>query len=404
MKENVSALIILSVIMVSGFNTGANAGLIASRTRVTEISLSSEINPGRADNIGKFSTFADLQSVALSPSPNGESKIGWVDTGGKIHVTPLTSRDERKGADLIIGTGRFYDLVAHDDGFAVLVMEENRMYIEKYTNDGDRLFRSELTDGDDRVDDWHSGKLAYDGMHYAAYFAIHGTAGWTEGHEGDKLKYVDGLGNIEPGGWEWGCSHSMDVRLFFNGALDMPLCISDCYPGKGVYLKNHYLISAADGNCAGSTNARFGEAVTAAGSGMLIYLSIEERTHWDVILASFESSPPFSVKAEKALTATADQNEINPKIILFDSGEILASWEVSGGDNRTFRFFDAEGNALADAESLNVHAGPVNDMKVFPNGDIGWAWVWGTTDRLKVVRIQMKTGGGLLPALHLLLE
>ena len=404
MKKNVSALLILSVIWVSGFNTGAHAGLIASRTRVTEISVSSEIDPGRGDNLGSFSTFADLQSIALSPSANGESKVGWVDTGGNIHVTPLTSRDERKGADLIIGTGRFYDLVAHDDGFAVLVMEANRMYIERYTNGGTRLFRTELTDADDRVDGWHCGKLAYDGTHYAAYFAIHGTAGLTEGHEGDKLKYVDGLGNIESGGWEWGCSHSMDVRLFFNGALDMPFCISDCYPGKGVYVKNQYLISAADGNCAGITNARFGEAVTAAGYGVLIYLSIEGRTHWDVIFDSFETSSPFSVNAEKALTATADQNEINPKIVPFDSGEILVSWEVSGGDSRTFRFFDADGNALADAESLNVHAGPVNDMKVFPNGDIGWAWAWGSMDRLKVVRIKVKAGGGLIPALHLLLE
>jgi len=398
MRKNISALIILSVIWVPIFNTGANAGPIASRTRVTEVSVNSQIDPGRADNIDSFTTFADLQSIVLSPSPNGESMIGWVDTVGNIHVTPLNYSDERKGADLIIGTGRFYDLVAHDDGFAVLVMEENRMYIEHYMNGGSRLFRTELTDADDRVDDWHCGKLAYDGKHYTAYFAIHGTAGWTEGHEGDKLKYVDDLGNIQPGGWEWGCSHSMDVRLFSNGTLDMPLCISDCYPGKGVYLNNQYLISAADGNCAGITNARFGEAVTAAGYGVLVYLSIEGRTRWDVIFASFETSSPFSVKAEKALTATADHNEINPKVVPFDSREILASWEVSGGNGRTFQFIDAEGNALADAELLNVHAGPVNDMKVFPNGDIGWAWLWGTTDRLKVVRIQMKAGGGLLRA------
>jgi hypothetical protein len=404
MRKNISALIILSLIWVSGFNTDANAGPIASRTRVTEISLNADIDPGRADNIGLFSTFADLKSIALSPSPNGESKVGWVDTGGNIHVTPLLSSDERKGADLIVGTGRLYDLVAHDDGFAMLVMQENRMYIERYTNGGSRLFRKELTDADDRVDDWHCGKLAYDGTRYAAYFAIHGTAGWTEGHEGDKLKYVDDVGDIEPGGWEWGCSHSMDVRLFFNGTLDMPFCISDCYPGKGVYLNNQYLISTADGDCAGITNARFGQAVTAAGHGVLVYLSIEDRTHWGVIFASFETAPPFSVIAEKTLTATTDQNEINPKIVPFDSGEILASWEVSGGNSRTFRLFDAEGNALADAESLDVHAGPVNDMKVFPNGDIGWAWVWGATDRLKVVRIQMSAGGGLLPALHLLLE
>ena len=55
----------------------------------------------------------------------------------------------------------------------------------------------------------------------------------------------------------------------------MPSGVSDCYPGKGIYLKNNYKISEIDGDCVGSVNARFGEAVMAGEHGGLVYLTID---------------------------------------------------------------------------------------------------------------------------------
>jgi len=92
------------------------------------------------------------------------------------------------------------------------------MYIEKYTNGGSRFFRNELTDADDRVGDWHCGKLAYDCTHYAAYFAIHGTAGWTEGSEGDSLKYVDGWGIEDYRSFKSGKVSNESRQRFAHGA------------------------------------------------------------------------------------------------------------------------------------------------------------------------------------------
>jgi len=66
----------------------------------------------------------------------------------------------------------------------------------------------------------------------------------------------------------------------------MPVCISDCFPGKGLYLKNHFLIAESDGDCAGITNARFGQAAYFNGHLALIFLAIDGRTNWDVIFAS----------------------------------------------------------------------------------------------------------------------
>ena len=55
---------------------------------------------------------------------------------------------------------------------------------------------------------------------------------------------------------------------------------------------------------------------------------------------------------------------------------------------RTFQFVDLDGNPQGPPEMVDVHAGPVNDFKIYPNGDIGWAYAWDDITQLKIVRIQ----------------
>jgi hypothetical protein len=321
----------------------------------------------------------------LSPLPNGESKVGWQDVNGKIHVTPLRSDNTRKGDDIVIDGDLIYDLVAHDDGVALLLLHNMRMYIIKLSNYGEEIFKTELTDNDDRTEPWHRGKLAWDGEKYAAYFAIHATAGWAEGHDGDKLKYIDRDGQILTGGWEWGCSHSMDVRILFVENTDMPICISDCYPGPGIYLKNRYHLSSVYGNCAGRTDARFGQVVEFGDWMAMVYLSIDGRDNWDVLFNAFSTDFDYSVKTEKALTNTGD-DETNPKIIPYGSESLLVSWERGG--SRVFSHVDIDGNQLGPEEVVNVKAGPIDDFKLYENLDIGWAFAWGDMNKLKIMRIR----------------
>jgi hypothetical protein len=360
-------------------------GGIEDRLSITEIDINPAISPGRSDNTGPFWTFADLRATVLSPLPNGESKVGWQDVNGKIHITPLKPDSTRKGDDILIDGDLLYDLVAHDDGVALLLLQSLRMYIIKLSNSGEEIFRTELTDNDDRTDPWHRGKLAWDGEKYAAYFAIHGTAGWTAGHEGDKLKYIDRDGQILSGGWEWGCSHSMDVRILFTEDTDMPVCISDCYPGLGIYLKNRYLLSSVYGDCAGATDARFGQMAEFGGWMAMVYLSIDGRDNWDVVFNSFSAVFNYNVKADKALTDTV-VDETNPKIIPYGPESLLVSWERGG--SRVFIPVDIEGNQLGQEEVINVKAGPIDDFKLYENLDIGWAFAWGDMNKLKIMRIR----------------
>jgi len=380
----------------------AGAETLAKRLRVTEVPVTATIDTGRADNIGPFWTFEDLRAVALSPSPNGEAKVAWQDTTGAIHVTPLTAADTRKAPDLVIGTGRLYDLVAHDDGFAVLLAQSTRMYLERYNAAGTRLFRTELTDADDRVDGMHAGKLAWSGSRFAAYFGIHGTSGFSAGHEGDKLKFVDANGAIVSGGWEWGCSHSLDVRLLYDGGEALPMCVSDCYPGLGFYLKNAYLLAAVDGDCAGTTLGRFGQFARVGARLALVYMTIDGRSSWDVAFVAVDRAAPHTVRSQQIL-ASGSGNEINAKVAAYGPDRLLASWEAPGVQ-RTFVELDGNGAALAPAEQLNVKAGPVDDQRTLANGDILWAYAWNTATSLKIVRIAYRKPQALRPIMMLLEE
>lgn len=162
-------------------------GIIEKNLRITEVDISSIINTGIADNTGPFWSWSDLRTTCLSPSPNGESKVGWHGTAGNIHITLLNAGDMRKADDIVISRGRMYDLVSHNDGFAILILENDRMYIERYDHSGTRQFQTELNDSDDETHGWHGGELSWDGTRYAAYFnghlalislAIDGRTGW----------------------------------------------------------------------------------------------------------------------------------------------------------------------------------------------------------------------------------
>jgi hypothetical protein len=54
------------------------------------------------------------------------------------------------------------------------------------------------------------GDLTWNGTLYGAYFVVHGASGWTEGHYGDSIVYVNADGSRRPKdkyGNTWGCSH-----------------------------------------------------------------------------------------------------------------------------------------------------------------------------------------------------
>src|SRR6185503_1768574 len=86
------------------------------------------------------------------------------------------------------------------------------------------------------------GRLAWSGTQYAAYFGQTGNHGSAGNHQGDQYRLVSPAGAVS-GGWDWGCSHSLDERLVHNGTAWAPVCGSDTYPGAGIWFNNRGKIS-----------------------------------------------------------------------------------------------------------------------------------------------------------------
>ena len=193
-------------------------GDLAERVSITMLSVDAMPEPSpQDDTLGGWWTMGEIPTVITALEPDDEMRVAWRDAQGLVHVTSLDAQAESKGADVTIAAQWLRGLVAHDDGSAMLLARGTEsclsMDLVRLDDAGGEVFATTLTDEDDCHSDTHMGRLVWDGSAYAAYFGIHGTAGFSMGHEGDKLKMIDGGGAIVDGGWEWGCSHSMDVQL-----------------------------------------------------------------------------------------------------------------------------------------------------------------------------------------------
>jgi hypothetical protein len=352
---------------------GVPCGELGERVTVTPIDVTAtpQASP-HDDTLGGWWTMGDIPPVITALEPDDEIRIAWRDDAGLVHVTPIDATGVPKGADATVAAAWLRGLVAHDDGAALLLARGECMAMDLVRLDdaGAEVFATTLTDEDDCHSSTHMGRLAWDGSVYAAYFGIHGTAGFSMGHEGDKLKMIDESGAIVDGGWEWGCSHSMDVQLASVGGQWVPLCISDCYPGQGIYVGNAAEISIETGNCAGETNARFGGMTELGGTMWLAYASLEGRAAFDVAIASF--SPAGEVGSPKAWLTETPGDEANVKLARYGTGAMLASW--SAGGMHVLQLLDSAGAPQGDPVSVDIDVGPLDDVHTTSTGDVVWAF------------------------------
>ena len=195
-----------SAVVVSSSTPLAKRGQLAKRLQTFSVDVTADIDPGVGrDNPSSFWDGKELRPVIYAPQPNGGAKIGWTDTEGTVHITPLDRRMRRCGVDMLLEGVLLRDLVAHNDGSAILTLQEGGMHLTRIRNQ-ETIFKTRLISNSSREIHW--GSLAWNGHTYGAYFALHGG-----GHEGDSLRFVDSDGKILKGGWNWGVSHSIDMRL-----------------------------------------------------------------------------------------------------------------------------------------------------------------------------------------------
>jgi hypothetical protein len=335
--------------------------------------------------------------IYLAPLADGGAKVAWADSAGSVHVTTLDAQDQRVGPDATLTGDEVRGLVAHDDGgTALLVVKGVVLSLVRLDATGVQTFRKDLigllpqtTVGSKWVDDWgHEARLDWVGRQYVVYSGHTQFFGSNGKHQGDLLWLFDGDGNrveVRGTGWDWGCSHSLDLRLAHNTTRIGPVCLSDAYPKPGFHFNHSEAMIRAEpsGNGQGGSDARLGGWVALRDGFLMSFASPEGRASTDVGLIKVGNDA--KIGPPHWLTDTAAVTEDGPHLARIGRDEYLASWTADA--RHLLAVVDEAGTLLDGPAETTARVAPRDDFQTLPDGDVAWAAAWDNLSQLKVVRV-----------------
>jgi hypothetical protein len=230
--------------------------------RVTEIDVGMPVIDGR--NEGDTAP----TPMILAPMPSGGTRLAWLSSYTRngtsalprLHVAELDCEDRLVGAPFSFEAYDFSDIAADENGGVLLLTRDSEgsgdqncgdvndlcgvppdrpgcyeMYMVRFDNAGREVWSTKLTTGSAETPPYtsggawnyfiwwyqHHGRLAFDGMNYAAYFCTGITVqngSCVDIHEGDRMQVVGPGGAIVPGrgSFDGGCSHSWNTRIVWD--------------------------------------------------------------------------------------------------------------------------------------------------------------------------------------------
>lgn len=338
------------------------------------------VRPGRFD----FFTGQPILAAAIDDS---RSAIAWPSSDGTIRVTLLDGVGMRAGEDFVFDGQSLHGFAVNPFGSAaVLVRRDRAMTIVGFDLDGGLRFENDIVSsaeggavGSKWIDDWtHEGRLVWTGLGYTAYFGH--TQKWSDGnHQGDLLWHFDHNGqkisraDEEQPEWNWGCSHSLDVRLAYNASADVicPVCLSDCYPKKAI-LHTHttQVSSEPSGDCSGGSDARLGGLVVTDRGFALTYASKVGRASRDIALTTI--STDGTVGRPVWLTNTPGVDESSAHLARYGDEHFLAGWKDDSG--LVLAVIDHSGAIIDGPTSVEVDIERRDDFISLPNGGVTWGF------------------------------
>jgi hypothetical protein len=374
-------------------------GELGERVTVTEIDVGPDTIQARRDP----RTRATPMPVMLAVGSGSRMAAAWSDTAGDVHVTPLDTSG-RAGPDLTVPGVSVRGLVVHTDGYALLVVRGDEMHLVRVNDSGAVRWEKKLVGGVSQtvtgnkwVDSWgHQSRLVFADGEYAAYFGHTQYFGADGKHQGDLLWLFDEAGErIEESGrgargWNWGCSHSLDVRLAHNGTRLGPVCLSDAYPTKGIHFDHEVrLRSEPSGDMRGFSAANLGGWVPLAERFVLSFSSPEGRTSSDV--GMLDVTDLGEVGEETWLTNTSTVDESAPHLAAYgpergDDPQFLAGWLA--GDRLHLAEARAGTGVTGGPVAVDVEIGEHDDFVTLPGGHVGWAFAWDDFQTLKQVTVR----------------
>jgi hypothetical protein len=301
-----------------GEGTGSTDGSTAGASSGTSDGTSSGATAGSTAGSGgtpnlECTPDAEEKTVATSgavagplygvPMEDDGTAFAWA-SGGKVYVAWASAAGASAGAPFEVSGKSVHGLARGPSGLAVLVSRAtDELWFVRFNAAGEVGAETKLTGTCDHAVvgcEWYSytaqfhaegGRLFWNGTHYGAYFPIYRRWPDNIAHTGDTLRLLDDSGAAKTGGWSWGCSHSLDVRLAQSGTTLAPVCLSDCYKSKGISFKNDkVLFSEPSGNCAGTSGATLGGLVALVGNFYMSYASSEGRASKDIGLVRFSTT------------------------------------------------------------------------------------------------------------------
>jgi hypothetical protein len=387
----------------AGSDAGADAGCAPLAERIELLDLA--VGPAEV-TVGDDWGWATNRPIHLSTTPEG-GKIAWSANDGTVHLTPVDGELRRAGADLVVEGESVRGLVAHPGGVsALLVVRGDDMVFVRLGPAGEVLTEVVLVGtqpqeeaGAKFVHFWgHQGRLVHTGAEYAAYFGHNMNWGAQGMHQGDLLWRLDEQGNAH-GGWGWGCSHSLDVRLAHSGGQLAAVCLSDAYPEKAFLFNVHTnLRSEPSGGANGYTTARLGGlAVAPDGGYALTVLSQEGRCaapdpqgecgtqplarDVGLIRVSAQGAPLWTAW----ITATAGQHEDASQLARYGEG-YLVGWRSPTG--YWLAMLSAQGKVVEGPVETSARPAAKDDFHTLPSGDVAWVFSTESSSELTVARVR----------------
>lgn len=318
------------------------------------------------------------------PLSDGRLLVGWTDSGGSGHISIISTSGTIEQT-YTYAARPVRGLVAHADGtFALLLWDPGAkiMWLSKRNLGNGEIWAANIDGG---LTSFNPGigdsRLAYGDNRYAAYFAVHGDSGWPQGHEGDQLTYVRSDGVIQPGGWEWGCSHSMAELVSYHPTLNAfaPICSSDCYASKGILINDSQAVYRCDGNCGGMVSAQLGQIALSGDAWKLVFNALSRPGYegQGVGLATINGALQSSYVW---LTNTTGAYERDPVIARLGSSlstdRYLVGWRTTNDGGYHMGVIDGSGAFLAGPENLaaaGVAWGNRDDsLRTAADGSVTW--------------------------------
>jgi hypothetical protein len=344
-------------------------------------------------------TLADLTRISTHPiagatgakalyaeSPSG-GYVAWA-AGDGVHVTPLDANDAPAGSDLVVAAAEPFGLAVDGDVFLLASRAPDFMTFFRIGTDGSVVASADLVGGGDhQVEgvEWfgefaRTGRLVRTAPNtFAAYFALHRR--WPDGigHQGDTLRLLDENGSPLGGGWGWGCSHSMDQLLTTSASTLAPICISDCYPQKGIWFGHDQsmLIDDASANCAGGYSTILG-GIAGVPDGFWITFGKQGANGYDMQLAHLDQNGAVISTSPLGASPTGAS-----RLAPYDGGLLLGAFD---GATTTLQRLDLAGNPAGAAESPAGLALPTQDFVGLANGEAAWARTSGSS--LEITRVR----------------